>query len=132
MFDPFRIEEQLKGGEPLSYSAKLLEAGIINVVNENKSLVEPFCDMVDEAFLHFRSDLTPSWDPFLQRENDDVNNELLQRENIEEEQSGDIQSSVTLHAFSGYAATSTQISTVFTDTDLSQEISSLNLKQTSV
>ena len=46
--------------------------------------------MVDEAFLHFRSDLTSSWDPFLQQENDDVNNELLQRNNIEEEKNDDI------------------------------------------
>ena len=132
MFYPFRSEEQLKARELLSYSAKLLEAEVINVVNENKSLVEPFSDIVDEAFLHFRSDLTPSWDPFLQQENGDVNNELLERENIEEEQSDDIQSSDTPHAFSRYAATSTQISTVLTDTDLSQKIRSLNLKQRQV
>ena len=37
--------------------------------------------------------------------------------NIEEEQSDDIQSSDTPHAFSGYAATSTQISPVVTDTE---------------
>ena len=88
--------------------------------------------MLDEVFLHFRSDLRPSWDPFLQQENDDVNNELLQRENIEEEQSDGIQSSDTPHAFSRYAVTSTQISTVLTDTDLSQKIKSLNLKQRQV
>ena len=57
MFYPFCSEEQLKAGEPLPHSAKLLEAGVINVINENKSLVEPFSDMVDEAFVHFRSDL---------------------------------------------------------------------------
>ena len=54
MFYPFRSEKQLKAGEPLSYSAKLLEAGVINVFNENKNLAEPFSDMVNEAFLHFR------------------------------------------------------------------------------
>ena len=81
--------------------------------------------MVDESLFHFRSDLTPSWDLFLQQENDDVNNELFQRENIEEEQSDDIQSSDTPHAFSRYAATSTQISTVLTDTDLSQILCTL-------
>ena len=88
--------------------------------------------MVDEAFLHFRLDLTSSWDPFLQQENDDVNNELLQRNNIEEEKNDDIQSSDTLHAFSGYATTSTQISTVLAATDLSQKIRSLNFKQRQV
>ena len=79
--------------EPLSYSAKLLEAGVINVINKNKSLAEPFSDMVDEAFLHFRSDLTPCLDPFLHQENDDVNNKLLLREDIEDEQSDHIRSS---------------------------------------
>ena len=39
IFYPFRSEEQLKAGEPLSYSAKLLEAGLINVINENKRFV---------------------------------------------------------------------------------------------
>ena len=63
-------------------------------------------------------------DPFLQQESDDFNNELLHRENIEEEQSDDIQNSDTPHTFSGYAITSTQISTVLTGTDLSQKIRS--------
>ena len=54
MFYPFRNEEQLKTGEPFSYSAKLLETQVINIINEKKSLVEPFSDMVDEAFFHFR------------------------------------------------------------------------------
>ena len=131
MFYPFRNEEQLKTGEPFSYSAKLLETQVINIINENKSLVEPFSDMVDEDFFHFQSDLKPSRDPFLQQEND-VNNELLQRENMEEEQSDNIQSFDTPLAFSGYAVTSTKISTVLADTDLSQKIRSLNLKQIQV
>ena len=114
--------------EPLSYSTKLLEAGVINVINKNKSLAEPFSDMVDEAFLHFRSDLTPCLDSFFHQENDDVNNELLQREDIEDEQSDDIQSFDPSHAFSGYAATSTLISTILADTGLSQKIRLLNLK----
>ena len=63
--------------------------------------------MVDEAFLQFRSDLTTTWDPFLQQKYDDINNELLQREYIEPEQSGDIQSLDTLHSFLGYRTTPT-------------------------
>ena len=72
IFYPFRSEEQLKAGEPLSYSAKLLQAGVINVINDSKSLVEQFSDIVDQAFF---SRFFPSWDPFLQQENYDVNNE---------------------------------------------------------
>ena len=74
MFYHFRSEEQLKAGESLSYNAKLLDARVINVINENKSLLEPFSEMADEAFLHFRSELTPSWDPFPHKENGNVNN----------------------------------------------------------
>ena len=98
-------------------------------MNEKKSLVEPFSDMLEVAFLQFSLDLTPSWDPFLQQKNDDVNNELLKRENIEAEQSDDIQSSHPSHPFTGYANTSTQISTVLTDDDLGKTIRSLNFKQ---
>ena len=47
VFYPFCSEEQLKAGEPLSYSAKLLEAGV------NISLVKPFSDMVDGACFLF-------------------------------------------------------------------------------
>ena len=132
MFYLCHIEEKLKAGEPLTYSAKLLEAGVIDVINENKSIVEPFSDIADKAFLQFRSDLTPNRDPFLQQENYNVNNELLQRENIEAEQSDDIQSSDTPHSFSGYATTSTQISTLLRDDHLSQNIRSFNLKQRQV
>ena len=34
----FNSEEQLKAGKPLSYGAKLLEAEVIDVINENKVL----------------------------------------------------------------------------------------------
>ena len=37
MFYLFCSEEQLKAGEPLSYCAKIPEAKVINVINENKS-----------------------------------------------------------------------------------------------
>ena len=50
MFYLFHIEEEHKAGEPLSYSVKLLEAGVIDVINENKSLVEPFSDIVEKVF----------------------------------------------------------------------------------
>ena len=39
------------------------------MVNYNKSLVEPYSDLIDAAFLNYRSDIMPSWDPFSQQEN---------------------------------------------------------------
>lgn len=77
MFYPSRNEEQLKIGESDSYCAILQEPGVISIINENHSLVEPFGDLLDEAFLNFPLELQPSWDPFIQQDNDDVNSELL-------------------------------------------------------
>ena len=76
MFCSFRDECELKVGRPSSYSSKLSEPGVIEVINNNKSLVEPHSDLVNDAFLNYRSNISPSWDPFSQQENDNVENEL--------------------------------------------------------
>ena len=76
MFYSFRDECELKVGRPSSYSSKLSEPGVIEVINNNKSLVEPHSDLVNDAFLNYRSNISPSWDPFSQQENDNVENEL--------------------------------------------------------
>ena len=120
MFYPFRNEEELKVCESNSYCAKLQQAGVIDVINQNKSRVEPFGELVDEAFLNFRSDL-PSWDPFMQQENDEVNYELYQGEDNEAEQSDINQNSARSHSFSGNATLSAQIHTVLTDDELSEK-----------
>ena len=60
MFYPFRNEEQLKIGESNSYCATLKEPEVISIINENHSLVEPFGDLLDEAFLNFPPELRPS------------------------------------------------------------------------
>ena len=72
MFYPFRDECELKVGQPSSYSTKLCEPGVFEIVNKNKSLVEPYSDLVNAAFLNYRADITPSWDPSSQQENEDV------------------------------------------------------------
>ena len=46
------------------------------MVNYNKNLVEPCSDLVDAAFLNYRSDIMPSWDPFSQQEIENVENQL--------------------------------------------------------
>ena len=45
--------KELKAGESNPYCAKLQEPGVINIINKNKSLVESFGALVDEAFLNF-------------------------------------------------------------------------------
>ena len=67
MFYPFRDECELTVGQLSSYSSKLSQPGVIEVINNNKSLVEPYSDLVNDAFLNYRSDISISWDPFSQQ-----------------------------------------------------------------
>ena len=91
IFYPLRDECGLKVGKPSSYSSNLNDLGVLGIVNNTKSLVEPYGDLVNAAFLNYRADITPSWDPFSQQENKDVENELCKTElNDETEISNEI------------------------------------------
>ena len=46
---PFRKESDLKSGTPLSYTNKLAEVDVLQIVNENRQKVEPHADLLDEA-----------------------------------------------------------------------------------
>ena len=50
MYYPFRDEKELLSGNPPTYVSTLSEAGVIEVVNQNYSLIEPFATIVDDAF----------------------------------------------------------------------------------
>lgn len=77
MFYPFCNNEMLKAGEQNSFCANLKKTGVINIIIENKTLAAQFGKSLDEGFLNFQSDLLPSWDSFIQQENDDIDSELL-------------------------------------------------------
>ena len=77
MFYPFRDESEPKVGQISSYSSKLSQLGVLEIVNNNKRLVESYSDSVNAAFRNFRGDITPSWDPFSQQENEDVEKQYL-------------------------------------------------------
>ena len=71
-FYPFRNEEELKSPAVTgSYRAKLLEPGVINIINRNKATMEPFSELVDQALLSVHSDIH-SHDAFSQQENDEI------------------------------------------------------------
>ena len=76
MFYPFRHDCELKLGQSPSYSSKLNEPGVLDMVNYKKILVEPYRDLIDAAFLNYRSDIIPSCDPFSQQENENVESEF--------------------------------------------------------
>ena len=71
-FYPFCNEEELKS-PPItgSYRAKLLEPGVINIINRNKATMEPFSALFDQALMSVHSDIH-SHDIFSQQENDEV------------------------------------------------------------
>ena len=55
MYCPFRDEKELLSGNPATYASKLLEPGVIDLVNQSYSLVEPFATIVNNAFLRLSS-----------------------------------------------------------------------------
>ena len=113
---PFRDKADLKTVEP----------GVIRVINANKNTVESFSELADEAFNYFRSNITTSWDSYLQQKSDDINSELLGRDSNKEEQLNNFikDDSVSKHTF-----TSPETITVLSDNDVGEKIRSLNLKQ---
>ena len=46
----------------------------------NKSLIEPYSDLINAGFLNYRLDIMPSLDPFSQQENENVENGLHETE----------------------------------------------------
>ena len=47
VFYPFRHEEELKYTVTGTYFAKLQEPAVLNIINRNKSVMEPYGDMVE-------------------------------------------------------------------------------------
>ena len=45
---------------------------MIDIINFNKALTEPFSDLVDEAFLHFRADMCSSFDSYAQQKSEET------------------------------------------------------------
>ena len=57
---------------PPTYVNKLPEPGVIEVVNQNYSFVEPFATIVDDAFLRISCDIDSNMDLHGQQENDGI------------------------------------------------------------
>ena len=64
MYYPFRSQNDLKSGNPPTYSNKLRESNVIELVNQNHLKVEPFETIVYEVFERFNSELETHTDPF--------------------------------------------------------------------
>ena len=127
MLYSFSDECELKLGQPQSYSSKLNEPGVTDMVNYNKGLVEPFSDSADAAFLNSRSDTMPSWDPFSQQENENVENELHE---VELNKKTETDYSDETGCSSNYPKAFSHFhTTILSDNEINSKIRSLKLKQ---
>jgi len=119
MFLPFRSENELKGTESGLYTEKLLEPGIIDIINRNKLINEPFGEFVEDAFLHFSEQNANGLDPAGEQENEFVRDKLppLNIDNDEEEEE--------IHIGGAPA----NIALMISDDHINEKIRSLNKKQ---
>ena len=85
LYYPFRDENELFGGNHPTYASKLSEPRVIDLVNQNYSLAEPFVNIVDNVFRRLSSDIDNIMDPYGQQENDQVNDYL--NEDIDDSES---------------------------------------------
>ena len=126
MFYPFCDEYE---GQPLSYSSKLSEPGLLEIVNNNKSFVEPWRDFINVAFLNYRPDITPSLGPFSQQENEDVKNESCKIElNDQTEISCPDEENQYNENYSKILSSELHL-IILIDSEINSKITSLNFKQ---
>ena len=72
----FRNESYLKATVSRTYSEKLLEPTVTEIVNKNRKACDPFADAVDEAFIDFIAN-PRGMDPQAEQENEDVRDEVI-------------------------------------------------------
>ena len=115
---PFRSEDELKMN---TYTEKLYQPGILDIINENKMIVMPYGDLVDDALQHFILDgVTSNLDPFAQQENDEVQDNLPESQDQEDSETEE-------ENCANYHGSATQC--VVSDGELFQKIRALNTKQ---
>ena len=84
MFFPFRNESDLNATVSRTYSEKLLEPTVTEIVNKNRKACEPFADSVDEAFIDFIAK-PRGMDHQAEQENEDVRDEIIANATISDE-----------------------------------------------
>ena len=77
LFYPFGDESDLKVGIPPSYTNNIAEPGVIDIINTNRALIEPFSDAVDEALLQYSQREMNNGEAMEQIENHEMQNICL-------------------------------------------------------
>ena len=81
-FIPFVLSLSFKVG--LFYH-RWNEPGVMTVINKSKSCIEPYSDLVSEAFFRLTVEFTPNTDSYAQQENDSVEEKLSDSEGENED-----------------------------------------------
>ncbi|XP_066925556.1 uncharacterized protein [Clytia hemisphaerica] len=119
MFYPFRDEQELKGPQ-LTYTEKLLSPEVLQIVNRNKAIFEPFADVVEDAMLNFHEN-PRGFDIYGEQENDEVRQNNIMEEETDDEMEND-------NDYHGGVSVQT-IEPLISDEELNIRIRSLNDKQ---
>ena len=128
MFYPFRNEQHLISANSGTYSEKLQEPGVTDIVNRNKQIFEPFGDLVESALSNLRTNLISNQDSHGDQENDEVVDELLQAANtLTSEGSEDPAEDAVILNDTCIPSSTTLF--VMTDDELNAKIRSLNQRQ---
>ena len=123
MFYPFRNEQDLMSDNSGTYCEKLQEPGVIDIINRNKQVFEPYGNLVESALLNLRTNLASNQDSYANQENDEVE-ELLETVNaLAEDPTED---AVVLD---DTCVPSTTAPIIMSDNELNTKILSLNQKQ---
>ena len=77
MYYPFSNEKEHLSSSPLTYSEKLAEPDVIEVVSQICSLVEPIAAIVHGAFERTSSEIDNNMDPYGQQENGELNDDRI-------------------------------------------------------
>ena len=131
MYYPFRDEKEFWSGYPPTYVSKLSEPGVIEVVNQNYSLAEPFETIVNDAFLRLSCDIDSNMDPYGHQENDEVTENIDLNSWFSDNSEIDIlETTETQSADLGNTNAFTNLLRVVPDDNvITENIRSLNMKQ---
>ena len=116
LYYPFRKESDLNSGSPPSYTNKLAEVEVLQIVNKNEQKVEPYADLVDEALIQHNIEV-------LHRENQSITEESGLSD------TGDIEETTEASENTIPDIPFTNQSIYQNDAEISTNIRSLNFKQ---
>lgn len=104
------------------------EPGTLGVLSTNKGLAERFNDLVDIAFVQFKTNLAPSWDHFSEQQNEEGEEEL---EDMESDQPSESDCNEEYQNCQNYSETlSLQVTaTILNNSEITDKIRSLSFKQ---